>query len=456
MATPNVAPDKPVPSIKLLVCVGGTGKIVGLAYVRLAKLLGYDPKVSIVDFRENNAGYTDVDRRVDEALRSEGVTDRVYTLPDGVANLPRSLKDMLKLPPEVADAILTAKQQDTPPIEGANQEPQVGATLAAWKLQADKDKIRTAWFNQKYDDIYFVAGLGGGTGAGFAPMLADFARESGSRLHGVYLLPWQKIGDQGVGDAGQARNARSVLHFIRDREGSPFNHIMVLGNPRDVAPYDASANMAIPVQPTLLLAALYVLLREAWGGTAQLTERIIRMEIAAEGISLGEISGPRGSLFGMLVHSLRLESVLTDISEQSPDQRLSKISLWPLALPLSWSNVEWLVASCAHFMSQSREEIWRRMKNVFTKLIKEENHRRNWIIDLAEANRGLISFEKDSIKTAANRNIEEYKNEIKRDNEVVRFEFSRKVDSDPVNEACQWLRDRASQLILDRMTREKK
>src|SRR5713226_2032213 len=98
---------------KLVICVGGTGKIVGLAYIRIAKLLGIEPQVSVVDFPQGLPGYTDVDTQVDEALESEVQIRRIRTLPDKVANVPEPLKEVLGMDDYLANAIFTKEQQDT-------------------------------------------------------------------------------------------------------------------------------------------------------------------------------------------------------------------------------------------------------------------------------------------------------------------------------------------------------
>src|SRR5436190_12204635 len=88
-------------SPKLAVGIGGTGKISALAFTRIAKLIGFNPNVAIIDFPANHPGYTDVDRRVDEALSLEGVLQRIRTLPDQLPDKAATLREALGLDPDV-------------------------------------------------------------------------------------------------------------------------------------------------------------------------------------------------------------------------------------------------------------------------------------------------------------------------------------------------------------------
>ncbi|HTU44220.1 MAG TPA: hypothetical protein VMF91_04125 [Bryobacteraceae bacterium] len=447
-------------STKLVVGIGGTGKISALAYTRIAKLIGLQPNVAVIDFPPNHPGYTDVDRRVDEALDREGIWQRIRTLPDRVPNVADTLREALGLDQNLADAIFSLEQQNVSPIEGANQQPQVGAVLARWKLSEETDRNSLqGWFSDQYTDIYILAGLGGGTGAGFGPTLCQYAKETtrGQNVHGVFLLPWAKIGNLGVGDAGQARNAKSLLRYFDVHATSICDHLVLIGTPRGVNPYDASAGLAIPVHSTLLLSALYVLKREDWGGTAQPARgRSWMVEVEAKGIPLQDIVGPRGNLFDMLVHSRRIERCLAEILGQAPADRLSKGTLWPMGTPLSWKITEWITKLLADHSRIRAADAWRLLANQLALNIRLEATRREWIMDLADANRTLIDFNRRDVDANARMRFGEYLSEVEQDAEYRRLELDQQTPEQASAFLCSWIRNRADQLMLESMNRRKK
>ena len=459
MAAPAAAPIGLQHSPKLVVGIGGTGKIAALAYTRIAKLIGICPNVAIIDFPPNHPGYTNEDRRVDEALNQEGVHQRISTLPVRVPNVANTLREALGLDQNLADAIFSTEQQNVAPIEGANQQPQVGAALAHWKLseRSDRDALQ-GWFSGQYADIYVLAGLGGGTGAGFGPTLCRYAKQNstGQNVHGVFLLPWQRIGNLGVGDAGQTRNAKSLLRYLEKNSTSISDHLVLIGAPRGVDLYDASSGLEIPVHSVLLLSALYVIKREDWGGINQPARgKSWMMEVEHQGISLQDIAGPRGNLFDMLVHSRRVELCLAEVMRQFPADRLSKITLWPMGKPLSWNLTEWLVKLLADHSRQRPADAWRLLEGRLSEAIRFEAARREWIMDLADANRALINFDRRQVEENALAHLEKYLAEVEQDVEFRRVQLNQETPAEASRLLCDWVRNRADFLMLTYMNRRR-
>jgi len=444
-------------SPRLVVCIGGTGKIVGLAYVRIAKLLGIEPHVSVIDFPSGFSGYTNEDKRVDDALAAEGVTDRLSTLPEAEPNLPVTIKQIFDLDDTLADALFTAEQQTVSPTLGANQQPQIGAALAHWKLAKDADRLRSSWLGTDYDEIFFVGGLGGGTGAGFGPVLAQWAHDEGrgKKIHGVFVIPWKEIGNEGVGDLGQARNTKSLLQYFAGRGANPFHHLMIIGNPPGVDLYRLAENLDIPVSPTLLLAALYLLMRDEWGGKAQLSQMKAKMEVAPGGITLDQIkrSGSPLHLLDMLIHSRRLQLVLEELLLQLPDQRLSKVSLWFFAKPLCWNTTEWYVKRFAEVATLSCPEAWTQMKNALSERIQQLESSRNWVMNLAARTPALIDFSPRTVEDAAYKTLEAFFRDVEADGEFRQLKFSTNDRKRARDEVCSWIVGRASERILAKMKR---
>ena len=73
---------------------------------------------------------------------------------------------------------------------GAGANPNVGREAA----QEDKDKLAEAL--KGADMIFVAAGMGGGTGTGAAPVIAEVAREQGSLVVGVVTKPFTREGRQ--------------------------------------------------------------------------------------------------------------------------------------------------------------------------------------------------------------------------------------------------------------------
>ena len=73
---------------------------------------------------------------------------------------------------------------------GAGANPNVGREAA----QEDKDKLAEAL--KGADMIFVAAGMGGGTGTGAAPVIAEVARENGALVVGVVTKPFTREGRQ--------------------------------------------------------------------------------------------------------------------------------------------------------------------------------------------------------------------------------------------------------------------
>ena len=81
---------------------------------------------------------------------------------------------------------------------GAGMDPELGAQAA----EENEEDIRKALDGA--DMVFITCGLGGGTGTGSAPIVADIARELGALTVGVVTKPFSFEGAQrkGIGDRG--------------------------------------------------------------------------------------------------------------------------------------------------------------------------------------------------------------------------------------------------------------
>ncbi len=420
---------------KKVIAFGGTGKIVALIYMKIARLLGETPSVVVVDF-PHGVDTNREDDQLDQDLRAEGLDEqsRLSTLPDHITTLPRNLVEAFNLPREVADALFTEHQQRTPPVEGLNQEPQVGATVAQLKIASDGDKLRSR-IETGHSEAFYVAGLGGGTGTGVTPAFAQFLKSNRMRSHGVLLLPWRDIGDSGkVNNAQQQRNAASLLAYMRDNHGKLFHDWVVLGSSDRFSAQPNGANPAganKPVHPTLILAALYIHLWHKWGGGHQLSAQALRIETAATGIRLQDIAGQDGrNLYDMLKLSHRMERVLHQVASQSPDQRLAWFNLYPLSAPLAWDSIEWLVKLYRiHTNRISYAQAWNDIRTRLVQIAENETARRQWITTLA-SDRRLFDFDPNQLEADAQARYSSLLHEIKQADEYTTFRFAPNDDAE--------------------------
>lgn len=76
---------------------------------------------------------------------------------------------------------------------GAGNKPDVGKQCA----EADREKIR-ALFNDHTEMVFITAGMGGGTGTGAAPVVAQIAKEAGMLTIGIVTVPFMFEGEKKV------------------------------------------------------------------------------------------------------------------------------------------------------------------------------------------------------------------------------------------------------------------
>ncbi|WP_305041629.1 cell division protein FtsZ [Geoalkalibacter sp.] len=80
---------------------------------------------------------------------------------------------------------------------GAGANPEIGREAAL------EDRARIAEFLEGADMVFIAAGLGGGTGTGAAPVIAEVAREMGALTVGVVTKPFTREGRQRMKKAEQ-------------------------------------------------------------------------------------------------------------------------------------------------------------------------------------------------------------------------------------------------------------
>ena len=101
---------------------------------------------------------------------------------------------------------------------GAGGDPEIGYNAAF----ESADEIRQALADTQM--IFICAGLGGGTGSGAAPAIAQIAREQGAHVIGFATMPFSFEGKRRAAQANEAldrfsENADAVVCFENDRMG---------------------------------------------------------------------------------------------------------------------------------------------------------------------------------------------------------------------------------------------
>ncbi len=126
---------------------------------------------------------------------------------------------------------------------GAGMNPELGRQAAEENRQDIADAVQGA------DLVFVTAGLGGGTGTGAAPVVAEIARQSGALTVAVVTKPFTFEGGQ------RARLADEGLARLRDRVDA----FIVIPNDKifEVIPADASLTKAFQAVDDVLRNALH-------------------------------------------------------------------------------------------------------------------------------------------------------------------------------------------------------
>jgi hypothetical protein len=433
---------------------GGTGKTVALIYSKICKLLDEEPRVAIWDFPASD-DTASPDGQIDRDLQEEGLGDdfRIRTLPRTVPDdAPATFVQTFGIPEDVADALYTQAQQDTPPTDGLNQEPQIGASVGQFKVRLDADVVRQMCITGE-PEMFFVGGLGGGTGTGLPPVVARFLRPlTQSRFHGVFLLPWNDIGQGGrVNNENQDRNAWSMLRYLNRQAEDLYTDTLIIGSPQGVD-RARPAPGAAPVHPTLILAALSMHMFFAWGGGAQLTERFRRFETFQTGITLHEITARDGtSLYQRMIHSIRLERLLRELANQFPDERLALFSLFPMSCFFAWPALEHLLKLYArHVNASSYTVAWHQISARLLGIADQERRRRQWITALA-SDRRLFQFDPEGLERDARSQYDRYRGALEADHAYETFRLEQQGHDAALAHVCQFIRDWAAAVVLREM-----
>ncbi len=124
---------------------------------------------------------------------------------------------------------------------GAGADPSIGEESA----QEDKDRLKKAMSSS--DMVFITCGLGGGTGTGSAPVIAEVAKKQGALTVGIVTLPFRMEGRQ------REENARRGLEKLE----STVDTLIVIPNDKllEIVP-DVSLNTAFKIADEILVNAV--------------------------------------------------------------------------------------------------------------------------------------------------------------------------------------------------------
>ena len=129
------------------------------------------------------------------------------------------------------------KQTDaTPVLIGVNSTPGFsGADPEMGKRAAEEDREKLHNVVVDADIVFIIAGMGGGTGAGAAPLIASLARQQGTLAVGVVTLPFDFEGQR------RAEKAEQGLQELREKA----NSVHVVPNQRLLASIEDKQKLKI-------------------------------------------------------------------------------------------------------------------------------------------------------------------------------------------------------------------
>jgi cell division protein FtsZ len=162
--------------------------------------------------RENmfnsNPELAQIDRELEEILKKQLAKVKVFGVGGGGGNTLSRMKEigikgceMIAVNTDAQDLLYTEADhkiligKDISQGLGAGSNPRVGEEAAHESEQEIKKKLATT------DLIFITCGLGGGTGTGAAPVIAELAKKVGALVIGVVTLPFTMEGKKRIENA---------------------------------------------------------------------------------------------------------------------------------------------------------------------------------------------------------------------------------------------------------------
>jgi cell division protein FtsZ len=159
-------------------------------------------------FRSSNSDLAEIDRELEELLKKQNAKIKVIGIGGGGNNtLSRIYEigikggEMIAMNTDAQDLLYANADKkvllgrELTKGLGAGSNPQIGEESARESESEIKKKIEGA------DMIFITCGLGGGTGTGAAPVVADIAKKTGALVIGIVTMPFTIEGEKRIENA---------------------------------------------------------------------------------------------------------------------------------------------------------------------------------------------------------------------------------------------------------------
>jgi cell division protein FtsZ len=160
------------------------------------------------EVRETNPDLREIDKELEEMLKKQAARVKVVGIGGAGGNTLSRIKEIgvkggeiIAINTDAQDLLYTNADQkiligrEISRGLGAGSNPRIGAEAAKESSQEIKKKLENS------DMIFITCGLGGGTGTGAAPVVADIAKKLGALTIGVVTLPFTVEGKKRIENA---------------------------------------------------------------------------------------------------------------------------------------------------------------------------------------------------------------------------------------------------------------
>ncbi len=160
------------------------------------------------EIQEVQASSTDLDRELEELLKKQSARVKVIGVGGAGGNTITRMREIgikggeiIAINTDAQDLLYSQADQkiligrEISKGLGAGSNPRIGAEAARESLQEIKKKL------QNSDLVFVTCGLGGGTGTGAAPVIAEVAKKQGALTIGVVTLPFTVEGQKRIENA---------------------------------------------------------------------------------------------------------------------------------------------------------------------------------------------------------------------------------------------------------------
>jgi cell division protein FtsZ len=166
------------------------------------------PTSKMTSYSPQNQGVAEIDRELEELLKVQNAKIKVIGIGGGGNNTLSRIHEigikggeMIAMNTDAQDLLYANADKkillgrELTKGLGAGSNPQIGEESARESESEIKKKIEGA------DMVFITCGLGGGTGTGAAPVVADIAKKTGALVIGIVTMPFTIEGEKRIENA---------------------------------------------------------------------------------------------------------------------------------------------------------------------------------------------------------------------------------------------------------------